>query len=88
MTFDPTALGVPQDAMTRLSELRPDRPGSIFTSDLTVNEFLLVARPVSGRWGWSWVPPSTTSACRSAGGARTRSWTCCPRRCTTPGSWR
>src|SRR5258708_12147943 len=33
---------LPQDAMTRLSELQPGKPGSIFTSDLTVNEFLLV----------------------------------------------
>jgi uncharacterized protein YbjQ (UPF0145 family) len=39
---DPTAGDLPQDAMTRLSELQPGRPGSIFTSDLTVNEFLLV----------------------------------------------
>jgi uncharacterized protein YbjQ (UPF0145 family) len=35
-------LGVPQDAMRRLAELRPGQPGSIFTSDLSVNEFLLV----------------------------------------------
>jgi uncharacterized protein YbjQ (UPF0145 family) len=35
-------LGVPQDAMRRLAELRPGRPGAIFTSDLSVNEFLLV----------------------------------------------
>jgi len=34
--------GVPQDAMRRLAELRPGQPGSIFTSDLSVNEFLLV----------------------------------------------
>ena len=38
----PTAAGVPQDAMRRLAELKPGSPGSIFTSDLTVNEFLLV----------------------------------------------
>jgi uncharacterized protein YbjQ (UPF0145 family) len=36
------AQGVPQDAMRRLAELRPGTPGSIFTSDLSVNEFLLV----------------------------------------------
>jgi uncharacterized protein YbjQ (UPF0145 family) len=42
LTLDPAAAGLPPDAMTRLAELRPDRPGSIFTSDLTVNEFLLV----------------------------------------------
>src|ERR1700742_1724648 len=37
-----SAEGVPQDAMRRLAELQPGRPGSIFTSDLSVNEFLLV----------------------------------------------
>jgi uncharacterized protein YbjQ (UPF0145 family) len=39
---DPGASGVPQDAMKRLAELQPGKAGSIFTSDLTVNEFLLV----------------------------------------------
>src|ERR1700728_1182811 len=39
---DLTLEGVPQDAMRRLAELRPGKPGSIFTSDLSVNEFLLV----------------------------------------------
>ena len=34
--------GVPADAMRRLSELQPGKAGSIFTSDLSVNEFLLV----------------------------------------------
>jgi uncharacterized protein YbjQ (UPF0145 family) len=42
MTFDPASLGIPHDAMARLAGLRPDRPGHIFTSDLTVNEFLLI----------------------------------------------
>ena len=36
------AQGVPQDAMRRLAELQPGKPGAIFTSDLSVNEFLLV----------------------------------------------
>src|SRR6202034_3855984 len=39
---DLTLEGVPQDAMRRLAELRPGKPGSIFTSGLSVNEFLLV----------------------------------------------
>jgi uncharacterized protein YbjQ (UPF0145 family) len=39
---DPVAQGVPADAMARLAELRPGAPGSLFTSDLSVNEFLLV----------------------------------------------
>src|ERR1700742_1955078 len=34
--------GVPADAMRRLAELQPGKAGSIFTSDLSVNEFLLV----------------------------------------------
>ncbi len=29
-----SAEGVPQDAIRRLAELRPGRPGAIFTSDL------------------------------------------------------
>ncbi|HEY6294082.1 MAG TPA: YbjQ family protein, partial [Streptosporangiaceae bacterium] len=37
-----SAAGVPQDALARLAELKPGKPGSIFTSDLSVNEFLLV----------------------------------------------
>src|SRR6201984_3238547 len=36
------AAGVSQDAMRRLAELQPGKPGAIFTSDLSVNEFLLV----------------------------------------------
>jgi uncharacterized protein YbjQ (UPF0145 family) len=39
---DPTATGVPADAMSRLAQLRPGKTGSLFTSDLSVNEFLLV----------------------------------------------
>jgi uncharacterized protein YbjQ (UPF0145 family) len=34
--------GVPQDALRRLAELQPGKAGAIFTSDLSVNEFLLV----------------------------------------------
>jgi uncharacterized protein YbjQ (UPF0145 family) len=40
--LDPRAQGVPADAMRRLADLEPGKPGSIFTSDLSVNEFLLV----------------------------------------------
>ncbi|HWM95687.1 MAG TPA: hypothetical protein VNO54_01405, partial [Streptosporangiaceae bacterium] len=36
------AAGVPHDAMRRLAELEAGKAGSIFTSDLSVNEFLLV----------------------------------------------
>ena len=35
-------MGVPQDAIKRLAELTPGKAGAIFTSDLSVNEFLLV----------------------------------------------
>ncbi|MGH3781414.1 MAG: heavy metal-binding domain-containing protein [Pseudonocardiaceae bacterium] len=42
MTADPTALGIPEDAMRRLAEMRPGQATSLFTSDLSVNEFLLV----------------------------------------------
>jgi uncharacterized protein YbjQ (UPF0145 family) len=36
------ALGIPEDAMRRLAEMRPGSAKALFTSDLTVNEFLLV----------------------------------------------
>jgi uncharacterized protein YbjQ (UPF0145 family) len=42
MTIDETALGIPEDAMRRLATMRPGQATSLFTSDLSVNEFLLV----------------------------------------------
>ncbi|GAA1241959.1 heavy metal-binding domain-containing protein [Pseudonocardia aurantiaca] len=42
MTADPTEMHVPEDAMRRLAEMRPGQATSLFTSDLSVNEFLLV----------------------------------------------
>ena len=39
---DPRALGIPEDALRRLAEMRPGSETSMFTSDLSVNEFLLV----------------------------------------------
>src|SRR5258707_13846361 len=42
MSLESTAQSLPADAMARLQELRPDKAGHIFTSDLSVNEFLLV----------------------------------------------
>ncbi len=88
MTFDPTTLGIPQDAMARLSELQPDKAGHIFTSDLTVNEFLLVKQAGFPPLGLVLGTSVYHAGSRSAGGARTRRWACCPRRCTTPASWR
>jgi uncharacterized protein YbjQ (UPF0145 family) len=38
----PAVEGVPSDAMRRLAHMRPGQATSMFTSDLTVNEFLLV----------------------------------------------
>jgi len=42
MTIPTDALGIPDDALRRLAEMRPGQPTSLFTSDLSVNEFLLV----------------------------------------------
>lgn len=42
MSIDVNNLGVPEDAMRRLAEMRPGQATSLFTSDLSVNEFLLV----------------------------------------------
>src|ERR1700710_2040860 len=41
-TGDPAARNIPEDAMRRLAEMRPGQSTSLFTSDLSVNEFLLV----------------------------------------------
>ncbi|MFZ3473503.1 heavy metal-binding domain-containing protein [Streptomyces sp. 4.24] len=38
----PADEGLPEDAMRRLAQLQPGEQGSLFTSDLSVNEFLLV----------------------------------------------
>ncbi|HEY1972473.1 MAG TPA: heavy metal-binding domain-containing protein [Pseudonocardia sp.] len=35
-------LGIPEDAMRRLAEMKPGQSTTLFTSDLSVNEFLLV----------------------------------------------
>ena len=42
MSVDATASGIPEDAMRRLAAMRPGQATSLFTSDLSVNEFLLV----------------------------------------------
>ncbi len=39
---DVDQLGLPEDAMRRLAEMKPGQATSLFTSDLSVNEFLLV----------------------------------------------
>jgi len=38
----PAELGIPEDAMRRLAQMRPGQRTTLFTSDLSVNEFLLV----------------------------------------------
>ncbi|MDQ1633350.1 MAG: hypothetical protein QOJ32_159 [Frankiaceae bacterium] len=40
--LDPAQLGLPEDALRRLAEMRPGSSTRLFTSDLSVNEFLLV----------------------------------------------
>lgn len=40
--LDAGQIGLPEDAMRRLAEMRPGQATSLFTSDLSVNEFLLV----------------------------------------------
>ncbi len=56
-SLKPEELGVPEDAIKRLQEMRPGQTGALFTSDLSVNEFLLVReagfRPVGLVFGSS-----------------------------------
>ena len=81
MTVDPVALGVPQDAMRRLAEMRPGQRTTLFTSDLSVNEFLLVREA-------GFTPLGLVLGSSSDDGARTRSSTPSPARCTTRVTWR
>ena len=89
VTADPTQLGIPEDAMRRLAEMRPGQATSLFTSDLSVNEFLLVReagfRPLGLVLGLEHLPRRLPVR---AGGTRTRSSTRSRRPCTTRGSWR
>ena len=82
------AQGVPQDALRRLAELQPGKAGAIFTSDLSVNEFLLVReagfRPLGLVLGSSIYHVGLQIGRWGA----TRNSTCSRRPCTTPGSWR
>jgi uncharacterized protein YbjQ (UPF0145 family) len=42
VTIEANELGIPADALRRLAEMKPGQRTSLFTSDLSVNEFLLV----------------------------------------------
>jgi uncharacterized protein YbjQ (UPF0145 family) len=42
MTIEANEQGIPADALRRLSQMRPGQRTALFTSDLSVNEFLLV----------------------------------------------
>ena len=66
--YDPTSLeGVPQAGVERLAQNR----AGLYTSDLSVNEFLLVKRGRGSiRSGWSSAARFTTSAYRWPAGAR------------------
>lgn len=42
MTTEQARQGIPEDALRRLAAMAPGQKGALFTSDLSVNEFLLV----------------------------------------------
>jgi hypothetical protein len=67
------AVWEPQVADGRLAKTAGASPAGVFTSDLSVSEYVLLGEADSSRSASPSAPRSTTSACRSAGGARTRS---------------
>ncbi len=72
--IDPTA-GLPPDALRRLQESDDSAGGrGLFTSDLSVNEFLLVKEAGFHPRVWCSAARSTTSAFSGAACGRTRSW--------------
>ena len=88
MTVEANELGIPEDAMRRLAEMRPGQPGALFTSDLSVNEFLLVREAGFRPLGLVLGSSIYHVGLRSAAGARTWSSTPCRRPCTTLVNWR
>ena len=84
--YDPTSLaGVPEHGRERLERMR-DR--SLFTSDLTVNEFLLVRAAGFEPLGLVVGTSIYHIGFQMGAWSRTRRWTSSRRRCTTPASSR
>ena len=83
-TYDPTSTeGLAEHASERLQM----NARGLFTSDLSVNEYLASSGRDSSRWAWWWARASTTSASSSPTGKPARRWASSPRRCTRPASW-
>ena len=83
------AIDLPTHARERLKGIRTDAHAlGVFTSDFSVNEFLLVRKAGFEPVGLCWEPASTMSATSSGPGARARRWRSFPRRCITRANWR
>ncbi len=74
---------LPEGASKRLAELEQ----GLFTSDLSVNEFLLIKEVGFHPVGFVMGSSIYHTGSRPGGGARARSSPNSPRPCTTPGSW-
>lgn len=81
-----TELQIPEDAMRRLAEMRPGQATSLFTSDLSVNEFLLVREAGFRPLGLVLGSSIYHVGFQMDAGTATRSSPRCRRRCTTPAS--
>ena len=82
-----TAVWEPQAADGGLAHTAGANPAGVFTSDLSVSEYVLLGEAGFEPLVFVVAPPSTTSACKPAAGARTRSCRSSLRPCTTPGNW-
>ena len=79
--------GIPESGRQRIERMKQEVARGFFTSDLSVNEFLLVKHAGFEPWAWSSAARSTTSGSSRRTGARTRRWAYSPRPCTTRVSW-
>ena len=66
----------PKAADTRLAHTAGVDPAGIFSSDLSVSEYVLLGGRASSRSASWWARPSTMSASRQAAGRKTRNCRC------------
>ena len=89
-TYEPGSLaGIPESGLERIARMKQEVARGFFTSDLSVNEFLLVKQSgLRATRAGARAARSTTSAFSRRCGTRARRWAFSPRRCTTRASWR
>ena len=79
--------GIPQSGRDRIQRMKKEVDRGFFTSDLSVNEFLLVKQSGFEPLGLVLGSSIYHIGFQQASGTRARRWACSPRPCTTRASW-